>query len=207
VGGRRCGVGVQQPDLLQQDGDLEHVTHRFAHADHGVGDRPRPQQRDPLGRCHQHVELATGVLRQLGVGPDQRPPHAQLPQQHLDPLRLVEGGVVLARPGPRQQLAHDLLVDARVLPQVQSAEVEPEDLDGLAQPQQPVVGERTRPVAAQRRVDHVEVGAQLVWVAVGRQLGLRRQLGPGPEHPGRRGDQPVGDSAQRPAVGLVGAER
>jgi hypothetical protein len=40
--------------------------------------------------------------------------------------------------------------------------VEAEDLDGLAQAQQPVVGERTGTVAAQRGVDDIEVGAQFV---------------------------------------------
>ena len=102
------------------------------------------------------------VLGQLGVGPDQRPAQRQLTGQQLHPGRLVEGGVVVAHAGPRQQLPHDLLVDGGVLPHVQPAEVEAEDLHRLAQAQQPVVGQRPRAVAAQRGVDDVEVGAQLV---------------------------------------------
>ena len=122
----------------------------------------RAQQRHLLGGGEQHVELAAGGLGELGVGPDQRTAHGQLAGQQLDPGRLVEGGVVLAHPGPGQQLGEHLLVDGGVLPHVQPAQVEAEDLDRLAQPQQPVVGERAGAVAAQRGVDDVEVGAQLV---------------------------------------------
>src|SRR3712207_7966731 len=47
-------------DLLEQDGDLEHVADRLAHADHVVRDCVRTQRADLPGRREQHVELAAG---------------------------------------------------------------------------------------------------------------------------------------------------
>jgi hypothetical protein len=52
-------------------------------------------------------------------------------------------------------------VDGGVLAHVQAGQVEAEDLDGLPQPGQPVVGQRTGAVGAQRGVDRGEVGLQL----------------------------------------------
>jgi hypothetical protein len=70
-------------------------------------------------------------------------------------------------------------VHGGVLPHVQPAQVEAEDLDGLAQAA--AAGRRPAPgaVAAQRGVDDVEVGAQLVGRLVGRQRGR-------PARPGHR---------------------
>ena len=202
------GAGVEQADLLEQDGDLQDVADRLAHADHVVRDRAGPQQRDLVRRREQDVELAAGVLGQLGVGPDQRPAQGQLAGQQLHPGGLVQRRVVVAHAGPRQQLPHDLLVDGGVLPHVQPAEVEAEDLHRLAQPEQPVVGQRPRAVAAQRGVDDVEVGAQLVRGVVRRQLDVDVRPGNGPAEHRRRGrGQPRRDAVECPAVGLVGPER
>ena len=179
--GPPVGARVEQADLLEQDGDLEHVADRLAHADHVVRDgRAGRAAATCSAAATQHVELAAGGLGELGVRAHQRTAHRQLAGQQLDPRRLVERGVVVAHPGPGQQLADDLLVDGGVLPHVEPAQVEAEHLDGLAQPQQPVVGQRAGAVAAQRRVDDVEVGAQLV--------GRRRRAaaaasGAGPGHP------------------------
>src|SRR3712207_8796533 len=71
-----------------------------------------------------------------------RPPRSTLfPYTTLFRSVLVEGGVVVAHSGPREQLRDHLLVDGGVLPHVQAAQVEAEDLDGLAEALQPVVGE------------------------------------------------------------------
>ena len=166
-----------------------------------------PSSAHPLGRRDQHVELAARGLRQLGVGPHERTAHRQLAGEELHPGRLVERRVVVAHPGPGQQLGHDLLVHRRVLPQVQPAQMEAEDLDGLAQPAQPVVGQRAGAVAAQRRVDDVEVGAQLVRGVVARQLRVRRRAGHPAEHGRAVAHSRSDDPAERPPVGLVGAER
>jgi hypothetical protein len=65
----RPAVGVQpeQADLLEQDGDLEDVADRFAHADHVVRDGLGAEQLHLRGRGHQQVELAAGQVGQLGV--------------------------------------------------------------------------------------------------------------------------------------------
>ena len=142
------------------------------------------------------------------VGTDERTAQRQLTGQQLHPGGLVEGGVVVADAGPRQQLPHHLLVDGGVLPHVQPAQVEAEHLHRLAQPEQPVVGQRPGAVAAQRGVDDVEVGAQLVGRVVGRQLDVDVRPGDDPaEDLRRRRGQPRRDPVQRPAIGLVGAER
>ena len=98
-------------------------------------------------------------------------------------------------------------MDGGVLPQVQSAEVEAEDVDGAAQPGQPVVGQGPRTVAAQRGVDRVELGQQLGRGRVGRPLDPRRGARHRAEHLLGGRAQPGVDAVERPPVGLVGAER
>lgn len=84
--------------------------------------------------------------------------------------------------------------------------MEAEHLDGFAQPQQPVIGQRSGTVAAQRGVDHVQVGAQLVGRPVRRQRCGRRRPGDPAEDAVRGAGQPARDAVQRPPVGLVGTE-
>jgi hypothetical protein len=86
-------------------------------------------------------------------------------------------------------------VHRRVLPQVEAAEVEAEHLDGLAHPAQPVVGECARTVAAQGRVDDVQIGAQFVRAVVAVQLDVGWRPGDVPEHRRRGRAQPVGDAS------------
>ena len=90
--------------------------------------------------------------------------------------------VVGMHAGPGEQLGDDFLVDVGVLPHVQTGQVKTEDVHGFSQPGQPVVGQQGAAVGAQRGVDDVEVGQQLLRRRVGRQAEVEqvgRLLGPG----------------------------
>ena len=139
---------VEEPDLLEQDGDLEDVTHRLAHADDVVRNGVAAEPAHRVRGGGEDVELLAGQLGQFGVRPDQRTAQPQFPGQQFDPLLLGHRRVVVAHAGPGQQFGEDLLVHRGVLPKVQPAQVEAEDVDRLAQPQQPVVGQFGRAVAA-----------------------------------------------------------
>ena len=110
-------------------------------------------------------------------------------------------------PGPGQQFGDDFLVDVGVLPHVQAGKVETEDPHRFPQPSQPVLGEQSASVDAQRGVDDVEVGEQLSGCGVGGQPQVEFVLGLAVQDVAGRRGEPAVDTAQCAAVGLVGAGR
>ena len=90
-----------------------------------------------------------------------------------------------------------------VLPHVQPAEVESENLKSVAQPGQPIIGQQSAAVRAQRGVDDGEVGRHLVGIEIGTQTQVQGVLGGAREDLGGGGGQPGTDHPQRATVRLV----
>ena len=105
--------------------------------------------------------------------------------------------------GPRQKFGHHLLMGLGVLPHVQPAQVESENLNPVAQPGQPIVGQQPAAVRAQRGIDDSEVGRHLLGTQIGPQAEFQGVLGSAREDIGGSGGQPATDHPHRATVGLV----
>ena len=91
----------------------------------------------------------------------------ELRGEQLDAGVLVERGVVVADAGPGEQLRDGRLVRLGVLAQVEAVEVKTERAHRFSQRGESVVGDQVVTGAAQRGVDDVEVGEELL----GRRIG------------------------------------
>ncbi len=198
---------VEQADLLQDEGDFQHVGHAVGLRDDVVRQRSLAVQLVHLGGGARDRQLALGFGRELHEGRGQRARRAQFVDQHLDTLLLAQFEVVAADVGVGQQFGDHALVHVGVLAQVECRQVEAEHARGVAQPAQAAARDQRRLVTDQRVVDHVEVAHELFGVAVG--VGVTDRL------PQRlvlvqraRGDRQAGvDAGQRAAVQLVLAVR
>ena len=127
-----------------------------------VGDRAPARAarrlRRPLRRIAQLVVRCARSRSAPGRGERPRGCASSSHQQRRPAQARRARGSRPSTPAHAQQVGHHLLVDRGALAEVEPAQVEAEDVDRPAQPGEAVVGQRGRAVAAQRRVDDVEVG-------------------------------------------------
>ncbi len=165
---------------------------------------------DGVGGRFEDREFRQRALSETGARMSQEPGVAQLGGQQLDPLGLGEVDIVVAGSCIGEQVGEHLLVDRRVLPQVEPAEVGAEDRHAATHRFHQSVSDRPCAVSMEC-VDHmVEVGDQFGEIGIRRAVADR--CGPGHidlriEHAAGVGVQACVHAAQRPAVGLVGSER
>ena len=207
------GAG-DQPDLLEQHRHFEHVAHVVGHRDHVVRhDPPADAARPHRQRLRGSPAPTACARRRSAPGWRSSRGRAQLAvsTRHARPARRAS----CSRRRPRrsrEQLGEHLLVDGRVLAQVEPAQVGAEDRDAAADRARPA-RRRSTPApwpcsesitVSRSTTSSVEVGVR----------GAGRPIGAGPgtstpavEHRRRERVQTGVHAAERSPVRLVGSER
>ena len=127
----------------------------------------------------------------------------ELACQQRHTLRLRQDQVVGHDVGADQELGNHLLVNVAVLAQVDRREVKAEHVDRATQRIEPARRQLARAVRGERRVDGVEVGAELARRPVRRRLDLRPTDRNHVGEPARRRRESRVDPDQCLPVGLV----
>ena len=208
AGRSALGAGVEQADLLEQDGDLEHVADRLAHADHVVRDRRGPSSAHLLRGGHAAGRARRGparTARRRGA-PAAGAASARRPAAPPGPPRRGRRSRRRRRPRPAAR---------RAPPRGRrSSAACPGRRGGSRRPRPPRAAgpagrrpaRRRRGCAARRRRRRGRRAARRASrrAAAGSAAPVRA---PGRATALRGGGQPRGDAVERPPVGLVGAER
>ncbi len=201
--GHRLGARAQQPDLLQQDRDLQHVAHAIGLGDHVVGKRSGTEA---AVYRYGGVEDREFARRAFLVGDEWRAQGAcefDLGEQPVAPLGLGQRRISFAAGTALDEFRDRLLVHPRVLAHVERLEMEPEHLDRTDQAAHATARDAGSSVRFQGRAHDVQVGKQCVRTGIGRRR-CRRIVRRSPRREGSRREASEHPS-ERAAVGLVDA--
>ena len=119
-----------------------------------------------VARGLEHREFAGGPIAVRMAHHAQRPRLVQQLHQQRAALGLGQRGVVGFEPCDAQQLGDHRLVLVGALSQIQRGQMKAEHLHGTLQRPQARRDQRVGMVVAQRRLDHPQVGEQLVGAVV-----------------------------------------